>query len=185
MEFPARRVAEGKAAILHELAHVFFPNGNRLLAEGLAIHLQQLIGGNPAFPNFGRPLHEVAREVLEDIVPEFAPADPASLKSLHLTELDRIATPNPLALRLGPDTYGEEPRGQGRLYPIAGSFVQFLIDKHGLGKFRDLYARTPLVPSQLNGGTPSRWHHVYGRPLDAFEAEWKSLICTNAGVGNA
>jgi hypothetical protein len=118
-------------------------------------------------------------------VPEFAPADPTSLKSLHLAELDRIATPNPLALRLGLDAYGEEPRGQGRLYPIAGSFVQFLIDNHGLGKFRDLYARTPLVPSQLNGGTPSRWCDVYGRPLDTFEAEWKSLICTNAGVGNA
>jgi hypothetical protein len=185
MEFPVGRVVEGKAAIVHELVHVFFPNGNRLLAEGLAIHLQQLIGGNPAFPNFGRPLHEVAREVLEDIVPEFAPGDPTSLKSLHLTQLDRVATPNPLALRVGLDAYGEEPRGQGRLYPIAGSFVQFLIDNHGLAKFCELYARTPLVPSQLNGGTPGRWHDIYGRPLAAFEAEWKSLICTNVGVGNA
>ncbi len=40
MEFPAWRVNAGKAAILHELAHVFFPNGNRFLAEGLAVYLQ-------------------------------------------------------------------------------------------------------------------------------------------------
>jgi hypothetical protein len=50
MEFPARRVIARNAAILHELAHVYFPNGNRLLAEGFAIYLQGLIGGNPAFP---------------------------------------------------------------------------------------------------------------------------------------
>src|SRR5215203_6026046 len=34
MEFPAWRVVAGKAAITHELVHVYFPNGNRLLAEG-------------------------------------------------------------------------------------------------------------------------------------------------------
>ena len=71
IEFPAWRVAARKAAIMHELVHVFFPNGNRLLAEGLAILLQAEIGGNPAFPNFGRPLHGLAREVLSKMVPEF------------------------------------------------------------------------------------------------------------------
>lgn len=185
VEFPARRINESKAAIAHELVHVFFPNGNRLLAEGLAIYLQQLIGGNPAFPNFGRPLHEAAREALADIVPGFAATDPEGLRALHLTDLDQIATPNPLTLRVGPHVYGEEPRGQWRLYLIAGSFVQFLIDDHGLENFRALYARTPLMPSKLNSGTSGRWHDVYGRHLDDFEAEWKSLICANAGVGNA
>src|SRR5262245_26238075 len=32
MEFPLWRVSTGKAAIAHELTHVFFPNGNRFLA---------------------------------------------------------------------------------------------------------------------------------------------------------
>ena len=44
MEFPAWRVVARQAAIAHELAHVFSPNGNRLLAEGLAVHLQDQIG---------------------------------------------------------------------------------------------------------------------------------------------
>jgi hypothetical protein len=59
MEFPTWRVASRRAAIMHELVHVFYPNGNRFLAEGLAVHLRGSIGGNPAFPNFGEPLHGV------------------------------------------------------------------------------------------------------------------------------
>ena len=68
MEFPTWRVASRKAAIAHELVHVLFPNGNRLLAEGLAVYLQARIGGNHAFPNFGRPLSDVARDRLGDTV---------------------------------------------------------------------------------------------------------------------
>jgi hypothetical protein len=176
MEFPARRVIAQNAAVLHELVHVYFPNGNRLLAEGLAIYLQDLIGGNPAFPNFGQPLHEVARTVLREIVPGFATGDAAALDQLRLADLDRIATPNPLTLEISGHIFGEEARGQGRLYPLAGSFVQFLIEAHGFARFREIYACTPLIPSALDGGTPARWLTVYGRPLAAFETEWKSLI---------
>ena len=78
MEFPAWKVVAGEAAITHELVHVYFPNGNRFLAEGLAVYLQATIGGNPAFPNFGRPLHEVTRELLHTMVPEFTGANPGS-----------------------------------------------------------------------------------------------------------
>ena len=115
IEFPTWRVAARKAAIMHELVHVFFPNGNRLLAEGLAILLQAEIGGNPAFPNFGRPLHGLAREVLSKMVPEFQRGVPASLKSIRLSDLEAIATPGPLTLGVGSDFYGEEPRDQACL----------------------------------------------------------------------
>jgi hypothetical protein len=180
MEFPASRVIARNAAILHELVHVLHPNGNRLLAEGLAIYLQALIGGNPAFPNFGRPLHVVARERLQSMIPEFARGDVRSLDPLQLTSLECIATPAPLALRVGSDLYGEEPRGQGRLYPLAGSFVQALIETHGLEKFRALYQRTPLVPSQHNAGAQNRWIEVYGSSFADLEREWKLLMVSDA-----
>jgi hypothetical protein len=176
MEFPARRVLERRAAIAHELVHVFFPNGNRWLAEGLAVYLQAEVGGNPAFPNFGRPLHELARERLREIVPELALGDVHSLDRIHLSELDRVATPAPLELRVGQDFYGEERRGQGRIYPLAGSFVSFLIETWGAERFRWLLMQTPLVPRQHNGGSPGRWDDVYGRPLSALELEWKALM---------
>jgi hypothetical protein len=176
MEFPAWRIVARKAAIAHELVHVFFPNGNRFLAEGLAVHLQAEIGGNPAFPNFGRPLHELVRELLREMVPEFAFGDQSSLDEVDLAELDKIATPSPLELKVGPDFYGEEPRGQAHIYPIAGSFVRFLIETHGMEKFRGLYLQTPLKPLQLNAGTADRWIGVYGLSRADLEAQWKSLL---------
>src|SRR5215831_15470850 len=54
MNFPAYRVAVGEANVLHELVHVYFPNGNRMLAEGLAVHLQQEIGCNAVFQTSAR-----------------------------------------------------------------------------------------------------------------------------------
>jgi hypothetical protein len=180
MEFPARRVIARKAAIAHELTHIFFPNGSRFLAEGLAVYLQAEIGGNPAFPNFGRPLHELACELLQKMVPEFTPGKSNGLDKIRIAGLDEIATPAPLELEVGEDFYGEGPRGQAHLYPVAGSFIQFLIDAHGMERFRTLYMRTPLVPLQQNAGPPARWMDVYGVSLAALEAEWKTLIAGGA-----
>jgi hypothetical protein len=176
MEFPAQRVIARKAAIAHELAHVFFPNGNRFLAEGLAVYLQAEIGGNPAFPNFGTPLHELARELLQRMAPELALGNPKGLDKVRIVELDEIATPAPLELEVGEDFYGEDARGQSHIYPVAGSFIQFLIDSRGMEKFRALYMRTPLVPLRWNVGVSGRWMDVYGASLAALEDEWKALI---------
>lgn len=165
MEFPAWRVSSRKAAIAHELAHVFFPNGNRFLAEGLAVYLQAEIGGNPAFPNFGRPLHELVSELLREMAPKLSRGDPKSLEQIHLGELDKIATPSPLVLRVGQEFYGEEPRGQAQIYKIAGSFVQFLIETRGLEKFHAIYLQTPLAAMAQNAGLPERWLNIYDLPL--------------------
>jgi hypothetical protein len=178
MEFPTGRVVTRMAAIAHELIHVFFPNANRFLAEGLAVYLQARIGGNPAFPNFGRPLHTLARDRLCEMVPAFTLGDTKSLDKIHLADLDEIATPNPLTLQVGQDFHGEEPRGQALIYPIAGSFVQFLIEIHGMKKFRALYMRTPLVPFERTPGLADRWN-IYERLLADLEFEWKSLMVSD------
>lgn len=176
MEFPAWRVVAGKAAIAHELAHVFFPNSNRFLAEGLAVYLQFAIGGNSAFPNFGRPLHELASHLLQDIVSQSSLRGLNSLEQVRLSELDEIATPSPLKLRVGQDLYGEEPRGQARIYSIAGSFTQFLIETRRVERFHMLYKQTPLLPLTQNAGMPDRWLNIYGVSLSDLASEWKSMI---------
>jgi hypothetical protein len=176
MEFPAWKVVAGEAAILHELVHVYFPNGNRLLAEGLAIFLQVTIGGNPAFPNFGRPLHDMVRELARESLPEFTLGKPESLEKIHLADLDRIATPSPLRLRVGRYLYENTPAGQAYIYPMAGSFVQFLMEVHGTNKFHGLFARTPLVPFGREAGAPDRWIDVYGLSLAELELQWRSMI---------
>jgi hypothetical protein len=176
MEFPAWKAVAGEAAIAHELVHVYFPNGNRLLAEGLAIYLQAKIGGNPTFPNFGRPLHRVARELLPVMVPEFACGKPESLGKVRIAELDKIATPSPLRLRVGRDLYDNTPVGQAHIYSVVGSFAEFLIETRGTDKFHALFERTPLVPFERTPGSDDRWIDVYGLSLADIELEWKSMI---------
>ena len=184
MEFPAWRVKAGKAAIMHELTHVLFPNGNRLLAEGLAVYLQALIGSNPAFPNFNAPLHPLARERMCEMVGTRAGArlksasTPAIFAGVELTELDRIATPAPLTLRVGAKLYGEEPHGQTCIYPLTGSFVQFLIETKGMDAFRALYLQTPLIPLRQEAGLPKRWLDIYGASLADLDRDWKVLIAS-------
>jgi hypothetical protein len=180
MEFPAWKIVAGEAAIAHELVHVYFPNGNRLLAEGFAIHLQAGLGSNPVFPNFGRPLHEMAIEVLRKMVPEFANGDAGSLDTIHLRALDRIATPSGLRLRVGLRFYHVDEVGLAHLYPLAGSFVTFLIETRGLERFRALYMRTPLKPLERDAGSPERWTEVYGGSLDEIEREWKAKLVAQA-----
>ncbi len=185
IEFPARRVGTGTAAIAHELTHVYFPNGNRLLAEGFAIYLQSVLGGNPAFPNFGKPLHEVACDRLGEMVPGFAARDTAALRAIDLAALDAIPTPNPLMLAAAQQAYAEEHRSQGALYAIAGSFVQFLIEAGGLEKFRALYEATPLIDGALEAGSGERWRAVYAAPLGALATQWKSLLAGVQPIGAA
>lgn len=184
MEFPTSRVAARKAAIMHELVHVFFPNGNRFLAEGFAVHLQDSLGGNPAFPNFGKPLHRNVCERLLEITPHNSSEDPPGLGQIHLAELDLIPTPNPLRLRVGADLYGEDRRGQAFVYPIAGSFVQFLLETLGVERFRSLYTQTQLLPLVLNAGSPDRWSDVYCMTFADLENEWKSMIVSELPVAN-
>jgi hypothetical protein len=176
MEIPASRAARGQAAIMHELVHILLPNANRFLAEALAIYLQAAIGGNPAFPNFGRPLHGVAREVLRKLVPEFPVRESAWLEMIRLAELDLIATPAPLSLRIGAEFYGEDQRGQTCIYPLVGSLAQHLIEAHGLERFHAVYSQTPLVPFEPSAGAADRWLYVYGRSLAELEREWKLMI---------
>ena len=181
MEFPAWRVTARKAAILHELVHVYFPNANRLLAEGLAIYLQAKIGGNPAFPNFGRSLHAIARRVAGELVPAFVRGDAKRLDDIRLADLDAIATPSPLELRVGRKLYGEDPHGQARIYPIAGSFVQFLVETYGMARFRALYLQSPLVAGRCDAGSRERWTLAYGLSLRQLEVAWKTFIAQDSG----
>jgi hypothetical protein len=165
IEFPESRVASGTADMTHELVHVLFPNGNRMLAEGLAVYLQQKIGVNPAFPNFGKDLDRAVHDLLPSLGPH-------GLDKIDLSAFDAIPTPNDLAV-----TIGDVPCGDDTTYVIAGSFVQFLIEHFGgADKFYKLYMQTRLVPFGWNVGDAGRWVSFYGQSLDKIAARWKQRI---------
>jgi hypothetical protein len=126
-------------ALLHEIVHVYAPNDNRFLAEGLAVYLHQKLAGNPAFPNYGRALDAEARGRL------------AHIESLE--KLNGVRTPRPLGTGLGEES----------AYILAGSFVGFLVENHGLAEFRTLY----------EAGT---YEAAYGKSLRMLESEWRSAL---------
>lgn len=115
IEMPLRRARENTGALLHEIVHIYAPHHNRFLAEGLAVYLQTILAGNPAFPNFGADLRRLAVRGLSGV------------KSLEA--LNRVRTPRPLG------TVMEEKTA----YILAGSFVGFLLERYGLARFRRLY----------------------------------------------
>ncbi len=149
MIFGAKRVDAGEAATVHEMIHVYAPNANRFLAEGLAVYGHDLLGGPPAYPNFGKSLDDIAgRSANRELV----------------MALERTPTPNPL----------ENVSKEGEA--IAGSFVKFLIERHGMDKFRALYTLTPLVPMQRDPGGPARWQQVYGESYESIVDAWLAIL---------
>src|SRR5215470_11313324 len=115
LEMPARRVGDGTSALLHEIVHIYAPHANRFLAEGLAVYLHATLASNPAFPNFGENLRQLAGRSLAGV---------ESIEALH-----SVRTPRPLGTVMDEKT----------AYILAGSFVGFVIERYGLATFRSLY----------------------------------------------
>ena len=87
-------------------------------------------------------------------------------------------------LRVGAESYGEDKRGQAFVYPIAGSFVRFLLETRGIESFRSLYTQTQLLPLVLNAGSPDRWSDVYCMTFADLENEWESTIVSELAAAN-
>jgi hypothetical protein len=151
MLFRAGPVRARVAAVEHEVTHVFAPNANRLLAEGLATYAHEHLKGGKAYPNNGVDLHQAATRFAE----------------VDLEELERVATPERLQ-QPGLD----EPSA----YIVAGSFVRFIIERYGMDRFRHLYDSTPLAPGKREAGDPHRWQAVYGKELAALVGEWRASL---------
>jgi hypothetical protein len=175
MEFPAHRVVVSGAAIAHELVHVLFPNGNRMLAEGLATYLQyKLLPKVLVYPNYGDALECV----VEDFLTTTFKDDPAgALWSIDMEGLESISTPDDLFVRVETRPFiggnptedaAPDPQQTKFVYSVAGSFVGFLlenpIEDDGLlteANFGALYLSTPLRPLERDSGEADRWEKCY------------------------
>jgi hypothetical protein len=187
IEFPAHRVVAGEASIAHEIVHVLFPNGNRMLAEGLAVYLQdKLFPDIPVYPNFGDRFETLVADFLRTT---FGNQAPQALWDMNLDALERISTPDKLSLRIGRDTViGARPGTQEppaaevkAIYAVAGSLVEFLLenligdDLLTENNFGTLYKSTPLRPLERDSGHPDRWR-------DCYRAEGRSYSFSELGL---
>lgn len=158
MRFRSREITSHTSGIVHELTHVYLPNANRLLAEGLAVYLQSLLSPIPSLPNNGVDLHEVAS------TPDNRGEIPACVLGLGQSfgNRDRVLTPDPL---LEKD------------YTPAGSFVRFLIEEKGMSSFVRLYGLTALNPLERSRAYQGdRWKSIYGKSLQQLRLDWLAFL---------
>ena len=114
--------AKGKRTpYLHEIVHIIAWDWNALwLKEGLAVHLNDRLGGYAAFPNFGEPVDDFAGRVLRR---EFPPA----MEALDLVGENGIPK------------FGDR-RVRRMFYILAGSYAGYLLREWGVEKFMRVYA---------------------------------------------
>jgi len=153
MPFRTRRTLDGRSALVHEATHVFAPNANRFIAEGLAVYAEEYLSDRTTYPAWGNDMHATAK---------------AFAATIDLPALEAIVTPRRLQIE------GRIDQREG--YIAAGSFVRFLIETRSLETFRKLYALTPLVPGERIGSDPNRWQTVYGVPFADLQKRWVQFL---------
>jgi hypothetical protein len=135
----------------HELVHVLanaLGSPPPLLNEGLAVYASELLGADAlrllGFP--GTPVHRAVCGLGN------------GTGYISLADL--------LAL----DNIGSDAERAPREYAQAASFVKYLVERHGLERFRDAYRA--LRGDAGHEENLRRIHGVYGLTLDQLEAEW-------------
>ena len=159
------------AVAAHELAHHagrarFDGTGNRLLGEGLATWLAQdsWLGWH-------------GWDSLDEAVRGFLSAGTFVPFAQRAERPGQASDAGCLARR---DT----------LYTEFASFVGFLIDKYGVGRFEELMDTMPITTITLGPGTPTPspapapmpdYRAVYGMSLEELEQEWLRLLMSQDG----
>jgi hypothetical protein len=171
MIFAALRVRQRRAAVVHELAHVYAPNQARFLAEGFAVYLEEKVGNINAYPTCGLSIEQRLNKV--DHI------GPSALGAVNLEVFDRVSVGNGKSLG---DSVGLElqlpssPHRAAYSYLVAGSFVKFLIETYSLNKFRALYETTPLTPGRCTTTYPGRYKSSVGSDLARLQDEWRTWL---------
>jgi hypothetical protein len=164
MKFAALRVRQGRAAILHELVHVYEPNQVRFLAEGFAVYLEETIGNIDVYPTFGAAIEARLKSTHS-----------SALASVKLDVFERVSVGRGLSLGNSIELQTAIPVTAERAaysYLVSGSFVKFLIAVHGVDKFKALYELTPLTPGVSMPVVHDRYERVFSKPLSELQAEW-------------
>lgn len=152
------QIHRNEAPIVHELTHVVAGYDNRLghwTQEGFASFVQDRYGSNEAFPTFRIP-HALARLI----------ADENSLLPMAAILEDRGRK-----RYFGTNT----PWERWVAYVQSTSFVTWLIDTHGIERFRRIYNR---AVEDIDFAA------VYGKTSDTLIAEWIQFVRSHDGAAS-
>lgn len=117
--------------------------GSHWLYNGLASHLNDSLGGYPAFPNFGNPLDDMAAATLRRN---------SGVTELALKRVGRNGVPSL-----------NDRRVRRAFYVLSGSFAGHLVRTVGISKIMEFY---PIKD------TASAILAVTGKPVEEWKQEW-------------
>lgn len=137
----------------HEMVHVVVFNtigrASALFDEGMAVAHQTDPSGADVVPRWsGRSVHDIARDHHRAGT---IPTMDALLESTSFREVDPNVT-----------------------YPLAGSFVRFLIDDSGLGTMKGFTARSS--PDDRSATIRNRFRAAYGEEVDQAWERWLDFL---------
>jgi hypothetical protein len=149
----------------HELVHVIanaLGSPPPILNEGLAVYASELHGADAlqllGFP--GTPVHRAVCKIRNS--PDYIP----------------------LADLLALDNIGSDENSAAREYAQAGSFVKYLVERHGLERFREAYSL--LSAREDHDENVRRFHQVYGMAPGELESAWLQeveQVCLGPSTG--
>jgi hypothetical protein len=127
--------SEKKAPFVHETVHIIAWDWHTLwLKEGLAIFLNDKLGGYPSFPNFGKNIDKLAKS--------------------------NLRFPSIIA-KIGQDGIAKFSNREERriFYLLSGSFVKFIYDNIGMEKLMKIYREknTSNAVKELTGKKLDVW----------------------------
>lgn len=150
---PLNVVAKNQTPTINTLTQLVLPNGNRFLAEGLAVYLESEMGPHRSYPNFGKNLEE-------SITP--------FLGKVNLKKLDATPTPFRINKRI--------KLSEKQALLTAGSFVSYLIIEYGQEPFKKLYEMTPMTQKKILKYSQERYKKIYDKSLTDLEKDWKTWV---------
>ena len=106
-------VKEGWAPYIHETVHAIsiYNNNRKWLSEGLAVYLNDKLNGYPSFPNYGKDLDKLSKQIINSKKYK----DVITFKNKFTTSL-----------------VGQKKRKA--FYTVSGSLVKYLLNEYGKEK---------------------------------------------------
>jgi hypothetical protein len=142
----------------HEIVHILMSqvgNPPALFNEGFAVYISELLGG-PALLHLGGDQQSISERVLNLI------------RDAQLIDLTELITYTEI---------GSEESQPKIAYPLAASFVKFLIEKYGRDKFINAY-KTLKNSSEKSDIQDNRMilEQIYDKSLQQLKKEWQDAL---------
>ena len=136
-----------RLVLAHEMTHSLLPKySSSFVREGLAEAAAIRLGGPCFCPSLYYSVH-VSLRPFDSFLYSLVGGNLGLIPLIELQNLPFLRQPTNLPL-------------SGQRYSQAGSFVDFLIERYGIGKFLEVY-ESP------------RYGQVYGKSLDKLDGEWR------------